>query len=185
VTDTIERYDAKWLGEHRDEIEAIIRCHTRGYWWKDIEVLNDLVSSITSAFVRRRTAERWDPKRGSWRTYLYTAVVRQLDACTRDTYKKRAQHCELDEGYHYPIEAWDEESDVKMDMEKWLRAYEKHLALRGVKDPTRHSGVICMMSIGMTPSEIARKLGVSKQRISLIVCDAKGHWETWHGYKRI
>lgn len=182
-----EHYDATWIGEHRDEIEAIIRCHTRGYWWKDLEVLKDLVSQITTAFVRRRVAERWDPSRGTWRTYLYTAVVRQLEAYTRDTYAKRArsQQCALDEAYHHPTEAWDEESDVRIDTEKWLAAYERHLAARGVRDPARHSGVMCMMSIGMTPSDIARKLGVSKQRISLIVRDAHGHWETWHGYKRI
>ncbi|MCJ7753255.1 MAG: serine/threonine protein kinase, partial [Thermoanaerobaculales bacterium] len=51
--------------------------------------LEDLVSSVIHHLLRTRALARYNPSKGTWRTYIYTCVARKLEAQSRSAQSKR------------------------------------------------------------------------------------------------
>jgi len=167
---------AEWLGENRGQIESIIRVVCRGYRWPDYEILNDLVSRVITSLLRRRVLERYDKSKGSWRTYLWTCIIRELERYKRHENTKGRQHVSIsyDDSWRTPAADWTEESDAAIDIRRWHAAWAATASANARR-------ILALLMEGYNMSEAARKLGMSRERVRQIQDKAHGHYEQWAG----
>jgi RNA polymerase sigma-70 factor (ECF subfamily) len=138
-----------------------------GYLRKKINSSEDAEDLLSQVFLEAsRCAERFDPEKASEATWLFTIARNLLNRRLRDLYTRRniARFEPIgDEDY----------ADKAEEIEGFIRTDELAVLL-GSLDDTRRSIVILSFYHGLSPAEIAGKMGLSYVNVCTLKSRALG-----------
>jgi len=161
-------YTADWLQEHSGEVEAIVRSKLKGW-----DVWPDASQHVCLRLLMNDALSKWDESKGTFRTYLYTAVVRNMLSYFKSAkdIKWRTNACFLNEEVMYDESNWMQESDARLDVEAFTYWIEHRLRPSWAR-------VMRLWLTGLGPTDISAKIGLSKQHCYMAI---RGSIDLWNG----
>ena len=147
----------EWLKSHSGEVEAIILHKFR---FTDRDKYRDVAQYVFYRMCRCDSLASFDVSKGSFRTYLYTCVLRfAMSYLKPRKTEPMPQACEL--GDDMASVSWESDSDASMDFQSLMEWLTQHVT-------PLQAGVVDLWVKGYDISEISRMLGVSRQNVDLM-----------------
>jgi len=146
---------------------------------KDQNFIEDFISKLILHMMENNVLMRFDRKQGTFKTYITTCMFRFMqNEHKKETSEKSGHHItkvEYDEILHGEEDLISELSDIEID---WKDFYEKTQRSNSVSD--RRKNILKLASEGMNGVEIADKLHMTPQAISLHIKFIRELWEKYY-----
>ena len=123
----------------------------------------DILQEIVVFYLRMQQTNPWNPTRGAWTTYAAYAIRSAVHTLSRGISRKPVMN-------ELPMHL-----DGTVETETWKAGYQAFRSLQGKKDRI----VLAGLYAGLTHKEIAPKLGVTRQAVSLRVEKLRGACHDW------
>jgi len=159
-----------WLADNRGQVTAIV-CTVTGIYDPTSAVIEDIVSRVILNLLRLKSLNRWNPRKGGFRVYFYTCVANLVGNVSRSRqYIQSKKTIPLDS---IMIKSpWTNNLDALLDLDSWRVRFYK-------VSTDRQISLLRLLAAGYTRAEAARKMGISTQRVGVLVAEMREDYEMW------